>query len=668
MKKISIIFLLAIVVASLHAQTFPDQGIVFKDNEVPRIDILINPDSLALIYTELEDIYEYHAIFIFHNSLIPHETIHNIGFRLRGGTSLFSQKKSFKVSFNTWIAGQKYDNLEKLNLNGEHNDPGIIRSKLCWNLFKRFGVPAPRASHTQVYINGSYYGLYVNVEHIDDQFVKSRFGDNNGNLYKCLYPADLQYLGSNPNLYKLESGGRRVYELKTNNTADDYSDLAHFIDVLNNCASDSLQLKLDQVFNVQSYLKYLVIEFMTGHWDGYSYNNNNYYLYHNLASNKFEFIPYDTDNTYGIDWMNINWGTRNIYNWASSDPRPLTKRILQNPLYRNEFSFYIKQFLKEYFNTQKMFPEIDSIYTMIYGYASFDPYRSLDYGWNMQNFTDSYTQALGGHVKYGLKPFIGTRYNYAMQQLIIETTPLLYINEFMASNSSTIADEFGEYDDWIEIYNGDSGPVWLGDKYLTDNLNKPDKWKLPQINLNAGSFLLIWADGDSLQGDHHTNFKLSAGGEQIGIFTSLANGSIPIDALTFGAQTTDVPMGLLPNGAGMMQVLQIPTPGASNNINLGIEDHILADGDISVFPNPFHDNFIVRVNHLPASGDFKVLIHDVLGRLVFEREVYKQDGLDGQDIGITPGELRPGMYFISMTLTDHSGRTYTLAGKKLIRN
>ncbi len=77
-------------------------------------------------------------------------------------------------------------------------------------------IPAPRANHVQVYINNDYYGLYISVEHIDEEFIKSRFTYNDGNQYKCLWPANLNYIGENPDLYKLEMGDRRVYELKIN--------------------------------------------------------------------------------------------------------------------------------------------------------------------------------------------------------------------------------------------------------------------------------------------------------------------------------------------------------------------------------------------------------------------------------------------------------------------
>ncbi|MHC1706812.1 MAG: CotH kinase family protein [Bacteroidales bacterium] len=645
MKLIRVLLLLLFFNQAV-GQNFPGSGPLYTDHEVSRIDILIPPDSLEAIYDDLENEYEYHAAFVLHNSQVSHDTITDIGFRLRGKTSLVSEKKSFKVSFNTYVQGRKYYGVEKLNLNGEHNDPSIIRTKLCWNLCKRFGIPAPRSNHAEVYINGAYYGLYMNVEHIDENFVKSRFGNNNGNLYKCNWPADLVYLGSDPDLYKYGNNGLRAYELKTNTIADDYADLAWFIDVLNNTPSDSLHIRLDQVFNIQSYLKYLVFECITGHWDGYSFNKNNFYLYHNLSTGKFEFIPYDVDNTFGIDWMNIDWGDRNIYNWYSSEQRPLTQRILQNPYYREQFSFYMNQFLEDHFNPQILFPEIDSIYLMIYPFAAADPFRPLDYGWSSMQFTLSYTQPLGAHVKYGLKPYITTRHNSALQQLDLQEVPKLVINEFMAENNTVIADNYGEYDDWIEIFNPGNEPVFLGDKFLTDDLNDPDKWLLPSVTMDPGDYLLIWADAQVSQGSNHAVFKLDKEGEQLGIFTSPANGSLPIDILTFGSQTVDISSGIYPNGDGIFQMLQFPTPGASNSQPLAIPE-IQKNVNINIYPNPFRESFYLQTTGQPADTQYEISLLDITGKTIYDKALPSAE-LINTSYSVDPGTLPPGMYFLRL--------------------
>ena len=187
----------------------------------------------------------------------------------------------------------------------------MMRSRLCWELFNDLEVPAPRSNHVEVYINGDYYGLYLNTEHIDEEFCELRFGSQGGNLYKCGFPADLAYLGDDPDDYKVAPWNSRTYDLKTNTEWDDYSDLAEFIGFLNLSSDADLSCELHQYFNVYSYLKVAAIDVLTGNWDGYIYNQNNFYLYHNPLTDQFEYIPYDTDNTWGIDWLGRNWSNRN---------------------------------------------------------------------------------------------------------------------------------------------------------------------------------------------------------------------------------------------------------------------------------------------------------------------------------------------------------------------
>ncbi len=477
-KTISLITLLFInyFLPAFSQPLFPPNAPVFDSSVVARVDITINPDTLEWIYENVESEIEFHATFKFDNGTID-ETMDNIGFRLRGNTSRYSQKKSFKVSFNTFESGRKFYGLEKMNLNGEHNDPSIIRSRICWNWLREAGVPAPRSTHAEVYINGNYYGLYIIVEHIDEEFAGSRFGNKDGNLYKCLYPADLKYLGTDPDLYKLMSGDRRVYELTQNEEIDDYSDMAHFINVLNNTPLNELECELIKVFNLNDYLKVMAVDVITGNWDGYIYNKNNFYLYYNTETDRFEYIPYDLDNTLGIDWLGPDWGTRNIYDWEQhgSEVRPLYTRLLDVPSIKARYSFYMKQLLDLLSDEDSLFASIDNIRSMIGGSVVGDPYYPLDYGYNYGTFLSSYNQALGGHVDYGLKPYIQTRVASALQQLVLtDIQPAInYI-----SSSKAIPDQ--EY--WVRAFVEDEDP-------------SPAVELVYQVNFGAVQYAQMFDDG-----------------------------------------------------------------------------------------------------------------------------------------------------------------------------
>ena len=148
--------------------------------------------------------------------------------------------------------------------------------------------------------------------------------------------------------------------------------------------------------------------------------------------------------------------------------------------------------------------------------------------------------------------------------------PSLLINEFLASNDSCCTDENGEYEDFIEIYNADDEAVDIGGMYITDGLDAPTTWQIPTTapdttTIDPGGFLLLWADKQSEQGILHVEIKLSGDGEQIGLFTSDATNNIPIDTLTYDAQTTDISKGRKPDGSNTWEFFTTPTPGASNN-------------------------------------------------------------------------------------------------------
>ena len=253
---------------SLQSLAQSNNDWIFSDTSLPEIHISIDSNHLTNILKSVHSDEEYPAEFIFLRDNVA-DTVSNVGFRIRGNTSRNSRKKSFKISFDTFVDGREYHGLDKLNINGEHNDPSIIRSKLSWDIFKGMNVPSPRSNHVKLYINQKYYGLYINVEHIDNEFVEDRFGSDAGNLYKALYPADLTYLRDDPENYKAMSGGRSIYELKTNEHLNDYSDLASFIIFMHKSSDSEFKAKIRDYINVDGVLRVLAVDILTGMWDNY---------------------------------------------------------------------------------------------------------------------------------------------------------------------------------------------------------------------------------------------------------------------------------------------------------------------------------------------------------------------------------------------------------------
>ena len=275
-KYIRLFLLLCIVQYSLNAQQVrPDDGYLFDQTIVPKIEVYLSQDSLdtMLLPTNVRSNHEYHAMCIITKGDTK-DTINNVGLRLRGNTSRLADKKSFKISFNSFEPEKKFKGLEKLNLNGEHNDPSIVRAKLAWDFFADAEIPAARVNHVRLHINDEYRGLYLNVEHIDEEFIKKRFENTDGNLFKCLWPANLNYINSDPESYKFTNNGRRAYNLKTNTVEDDYSGLADFIWRLNSSVTNNFQCKIEEVLDVNSVLKAMAIDMLTSNWDGVINQNN----------------------------------------------------------------------------------------------------------------------------------------------------------------------------------------------------------------------------------------------------------------------------------------------------------------------------------------------------------------------------------------------------------
>jgi len=195
-------------------------------------------------------------------------------------------------------------------------------------------------------------------------------------------------------------------------------------------------------------------------------------------------------------------------------------------------------------------------------------------------------------------------------------TSYLTLNELLASNSTSLSDEAGEFDDWLEIYNPTGADLNLSTLYLTDNPNILDKWQFPQEGaiIPAEGYLLIWCDEDVNQGPLHANFKLSNSGEFLALVDS--NGLSIIDSLTFGPQTSDISYGRLPDGGENWSILT-PTPGTSNQLVHIFKDHQIP-GDFRLhqnFPNPFNPRTTIRYD-LPEQVWVHLNIFDIRGRLI----------------------------------------------------
>lgn len=142
----------------------------------------------------------------------------------------------------------------------------------------------------------------------------------------------------------------------------------------------------------------------------------------------------------------------------------------------------------------------------------------------------------------------------------------LVINEFCADNESTIADEEGQFEDWIELLNTTESDYLLDDLYLTDDLrDEPFRWPIPRTVLAPGQRLIIWADQDPKDGPYHANFKLSQSGDEIALVHNLGGAPDTLDFFEFGYQEEDRSQGRFPDGEVSWERFDFATPDAPNS-------------------------------------------------------------------------------------------------------
>lgn len=407
-RRIQLLFsFLAISLLSIGQDFNPGEDEIFIEDEVTEIRITMSKeDKDFLLAEENRESGQYvSAKVTLNNSKLQSVSVTNVGVRLRGNTARFGPKRSFKIDFKEF-GGEQFYKYKKLNLKPNTNDPAHVRELLSMHMFKLMDVPAPRVAPSALYLNDEYMGVYLILEQIDDEFVDKRFGMESGFLYKCKYSASLSNDG------QIFNGD--LYESKMNEEFDTRSELSNFVTVLNNTSDAQFKTEIEKVFEVDRYIRYMAVEAIIGHWDGYSYLNNNYYLYYDAdeGDKKFEFIAYDTDNTWGIDWVNRDWATRDLTHfYRHNNPRPLSSRILTVPEYRNRYYAYLNQLFTNYFTSAYLYPKFDQLKSLLSSYVSSDVRFDDAWGFTHQDFLSSFDYASEQHVEYGLRDFVATRRN-----------------------------------------------------------------------------------------------------------------------------------------------------------------------------------------------------------------------------------------------------------------
>ncbi len=553
------------------------------------------------------------------------EDVHleSIGVRFKGNSTYQGypgDKKSFKLDIDEYVDGQEIYGLDKLNLNNGFLDPSFVREKCCYELCEAVGLPAERTNFAALYINDVYWGLYTLVEQFDQEFIESRFGgEETGNLWKGDPRGTLEYLGPDEWLY------HNYYELKTNEDENDWSTLVELVDVLNNTPIDELQEALHNLVDVNSALAMLAIDNFTVNLDSYIGRCANYYFYHRDLDSRFVFAKWDLNEAWGVFSMGMSISDLKNLDpfWVIPSPgenRPLSAKLWQIDAYREIYLGHMRKLMATAAQPDILLTRMEELRDMIRQYVYADDKKMFS--------NDEFDEAMSTDVMVGegphprpipaLEPFIRDRDMWLRAQ-IGEWVPIdgLVLNELMADNESVLADENGDYDDWIEVANVSQSDIRLTGLGLVDHMDGSGAFLFPDTIIAPGECLLIWADEDTAQGVFHAPFKLDSFGEDVCLF----DGAIMVDQVTFPQLDSNISWGRSPDGNGSWQELTDPTPGTSNgSVSTAAGDETAARLRLLPnYPNPFSESTTIRLE-ISTPGHVSLDIFDVAGRLVTRLE------------------------------------------------
>jgi len=333
---------------------YGDEHPLFNVSTVAQIKLYTSPvllEALLAPSNANSDTYV-PADFWFYNSNVQHY-IAKIGLRIKGNISRGMAKKSWKLNFNHFLDDDDNDWLQvgKLDLKGFQTDGSKLRDPLSLDVdFSMDGV-TQRMGWAQVSINDVNFGHYLILESIDNNFLNSRFGTNDGPLYKC--QASLRWEGWNVTNYQNTS----AYVPKTNEAEDisGWEALRDLLAVINFTPPTLLPDKLEPIFDVDLFIRTFVFEVATGQWDGLR-DSNNYYLFQNPGDGLWKFIRHDMDAAFGALPAFVPVGTNDIYTWAdgpkAGSGRLLYDRILSVDKYKLAYTLYMQELFNGFFDPQ----------------------------------------------------------------------------------------------------------------------------------------------------------------------------------------------------------------------------------------------------------------------------------------------------------------------------
>lgn len=295
--------------------------------------------------------------------------LNNVGVKYKGNSSYNPNqvKNPFHIELDTYI-DQNYQGYTDIKLSNVFADPSFVREALAYKMLRNY-MHAPLCNFTKLYINGTYIGLFTNVESISKKFVNNHFGSNGNAFFDCSPPGgagpqtinlpNLAYLGADITSYQT------AYDMKSTAGWEDLVTLTNTLS--NNTAS------IETVLDVDRALWMLAFDNVIVNLDSYIGRfKQNYYLYKD-DNGRFNPIIWDLNMSFGVF---SDTGTVNLMNTAakrqmthtlhSADAAwPLVQKLLAIPSYKKKYLAHYKTILTEMISNNTYFTDAQAIQALI---------------------------------------------------------------------------------------------------------------------------------------------------------------------------------------------------------------------------------------------------------------------------------------------------------------
>jgi spore coat protein CotH len=389
----------------------PEYELVFDRSRVPSWHLIFEATDWAQLQANWD-------VDVSADVEFEEERHENVGVHFKGNVTLdfAGEKKSWKLDFDEFVPDARFHGLETINLHNGFKDPTIMRELFAYDLHAAAGNVASRTSHARVYVtvpgifDREYFGLFIQVEEVDKRWVRDRFADDEGNLYK---EGDFRWYG--PDWTDYVPG---IYEPKTNKSSVDHLALLRFLDALNNSSDAELETALEEVFDVERFLGWLTANTLLSNMDGIPGGAGNCYVYHDVAEDRLVLIPWDMNEAFGStseglsidELIELDVFEPVVYPGA----QPLIERILEVPVFRARYQMKLQEMVDGPFSEAVLGPSIDMVRDQIREHVHADTKRH----YSIDQFERSFEEDVPGlpnppypegNRVIGLKRFIRER-------------------------------------------------------------------------------------------------------------------------------------------------------------------------------------------------------------------------------------------------------------------